>query len=141
MVTTRQSGDGSGNVLAEILVGVREDVAERERAVPMDEMKRRAAAAPPPIDAYAALRRPGVGVIAEVKRSSPSKGALADIPDPAELASQYADGGARAISVLTEGRWFGGSLADLAAVRADGRSGRPRSASADYRMTCWCCRT
>ncbi|HET6480608.1 MAG TPA: indole-3-glycerol phosphate synthase TrpC, partial [Actinoplanes sp.] len=64
------------------------------------------------------LRKPGVAVIAEVKRSSPSKGALADIPDPAELAGEYAAGGARCISVLTEGRWFGGSLDDLRAVRA-----------------------
>jgi indole-3-glycerol phosphate synthase len=52
-----------------------------------------------------------------VKRSSPSKGTLADIPDPAELAGEYAAGGARCISVLTEGRWFGGSLDDLVAVR------------------------
>jgi indole-3-glycerol phosphate synthase len=59
-----------------------------------------------------------VGVIAEVKRSSPSKGQLAEIPDPADLAKEYADGGARCVSVLTEGRWFGGSLDDLAAVRA-----------------------
>ena len=70
------------------------------------------------MDAYAALRAPGVGVIAEVKRSSPSKGQLAEIPDPAELAGEYAAGGARCVSVLTEGRWFGGSLDDLAAVRA-----------------------
>lgn len=118
MGTTRHGGSGSGGVLDEILAGVREDVAAREHATPMDEVKRRAADAPPPIDAYAALRRPGVAVVAEVKRSSPSKGALADIPDPAELAIQYAAGGARAISVLTEGRYFGGSLADLAAVRA-----------------------
>ena len=57
-------------------------------------------------------------IIAEVKRSSPSRGALADIPDPAALAAQYELGGASAISVLTEGRKFGGSLADLEAVRA-----------------------
>jgi len=57
-------------------------------------------------------------VIAEVKRTSPSKGPLADIPDPAQLASQYEAGGAACISVLTEGRRFGGSLADLAVVRA-----------------------
>ncbi len=56
-------------------------------------------------------------IIAEVKRASPSRGPLADIPDPAELASQYARGGASAISVLTEGRRFGGSLADLDSVR------------------------
>jgi indole-3-glycerol phosphate synthase len=57
-------------------------------------------------------------VIAEVKRRSPSKGELADIPDPAQLAGLYASGGARVISVLTEGRRFGGSQADLLAVRA-----------------------
>ena len=66
----------------------------------------------------AALREPGIGVIAEVKRASPSKGQLADIADPAELARAYADGGARIISVLTEERRFHGSLADLDAVRA-----------------------
>jgi indole-3-glycerol phosphate synthase len=110
--------DHGGSVLDEIIAGVREDVEARERLVSMDDIKKRAAAAPPPLDAYAALRRGGVGVIAEVKRSSPSKGALAEIPDPAELAAEYEAGGARVVSVLTEGRWFGGSLDDLAAVRA-----------------------
>ncbi|NUR73129.1 MAG: indole-3-glycerol phosphate synthase TrpC [Hamadaea sp.] len=101
-----------------MIAGVREDVEARQREVPLEEIRRRAEAATAPLDAYAALRRPGVGVIAEVKRSSPSKGALAEIPDPAELAGEYAAGGARCVSVLTEGRWFGGSLDDLAAVRA-----------------------
>jgi len=105
-------------VLDEILAGVREDVAAREAQIPLEQIKQAAADAPPPLDGYAALRKPGVGVIAEVKRRSPSKGVLADIPDPAELAKEYAAGGARCVSVLTEGRWFGGSLDDLAAVRA-----------------------
>ncbi|MFG1606370.1 indole-3-glycerol phosphate synthase TrpC [Actinoplanes sp. NPDC049265] len=105
-------------MLEEILAGVREDVAIRQEQVSLEEIREQAAKAPPAIDAYAALRKPGVAVIAEVKRASPSKGALADIPDPAELAGEYAAGGARCISVLTEGRWFGGSLEDLAAVRA-----------------------
>lgn len=107
-----------GNVLDEILAGVREDVEARQQKVSLDQLKRIAAAAKPALDAHAALRRPGVAVIAEVKRASPSKGHLAEIPDPADLASEYAGGGARCISVLTEGRWFGGSLEDLAAVRA-----------------------
>ncbi len=63
------------------------------------------------------FRAPGSSVIAEVKRRSPSKGDLAAIADPAALATQYADGGAAAISVLTEQRRFGGSLEDLRTVR------------------------
>jgi indole-3-glycerol phosphate synthase len=80
-------------------------------------VERLAADAAAPLDAEAALRRPGLALIAEVKRSSPSKGALADIPDPAALAADYEAGGATAVSVLTERRRFGGSLADLDAVR------------------------
>ncbi len=105
-------------VLDDILVGVREDLAERQARTPLDELKERAAALPPARDGAAALRGPGVAVIAEVKRSSPSKGALAAIADPAALAADYEAGGARVISVLTEARRFGGSLADLDAVRA-----------------------
>ena len=111
-------GNNGGSVLDSILDDVRADLARREAEVDLAEIKRRAAAAPPPLDAYAVLREPGIGVIAEVKRSSPSKGLLAPIPDPAALARSYAAGGARAVSVLTEPRRFGGSLADLAAVRA-----------------------
>ena len=109
---------GRGSVLDSIVVGVRMDLAAREAAVDFTEIKRRAAKATPPLDVMAALRAPGIGVIAEVKRRSPSKGDLAVIPDPADLAVSYAAGGARVISVLTEERRFGGSLADLAAVRA-----------------------
>ena len=105
-------------VLAEIVAGVREDVAAREAQRPLELVKADAAAAPKALDALAALRQPGVGVIAEVKRRSPSKGALAAIGDPAALAAEYQAGGARIISVLTEQRRFGGSLDDLDAVRA-----------------------
>ena len=106
------------SVLDSIVDGVRADLAVREAQVDFAEIKRRSVAAPPPRDVMTALRAPGIGVIAEVKRRSPSKGDLATIPDPAELAVAYAEGGARVISVLTEQRRFGGSLADLAAVRA-----------------------
>lgn len=106
------------SVLESILDGVRVDVAARESATDLATVKAAAAAAPPARDAVAALREPGIAVIAEVKRRSPAKGALADIGDPASLAGSYADGGARIISVLTEERRFGGSLADLDAVRA-----------------------
>ena len=105
------------SVLDDILVGVREDLAERQSRVSLDELKDRAVARPAALDGAAALTRPGVAVIAEVKRSSPSKGALAAIADPAALAVDYEAGGASVISVLTERRRFGGSLADLDAVR------------------------
>jgi indole-3-glycerol phosphate synthase len=106
------------SVLDEIIVGVLDDVAHREAEHSLDEIKARAAATPPALDGLAALRAPGVGVVAEVKRRSPSKGALATITDPAQLAIEYQAGGARMISVLTEPRRFGGSLDDLDAVRA-----------------------
>lgn len=105
------------SVLDEILAGVRDDVAARQAATPMDRLKEVAARVPPAKDGVAALRKPGVSVIAEVKRRSPSKGALADIEDPAALATAYATGGAAVVSVLTEERRFGGSLGDLDAVR------------------------
>jgi indole-3-glycerol phosphate synthase len=106
------------SVLDEIVAGVREDVAARQELLPLDVVKQRAASAPRAIDALARLREPGVGVIAEVKRRSPSKGSLAAIDDPAALAKEYEAGGARMISVLTEQRRFGGSLDDLDTVRA-----------------------
>ena len=82
------------------------------------EVEAAALARPPALDAVLALAPADrVKIIAEVKRASPSRGALADIPDPAALAVSYETGGASAISVLTEGRSFGGSLADLEAVR------------------------
>jgi indole-3-glycerol phosphate synthase len=106
-------------VLDEIIDGVREDLAIRAALVPLDELKSRAQRVSPAYDGLAALRDgDGVKVIAEVKRSSPSRGALAMIADPAALAADYAAGGASVISVLTERRRFGGSLQDLAAVRA-----------------------
>lgn len=107
------------SVLDEIVAGVRADVAERQRCVPLDQLKAQAERAPAAKDAVSAVRdRPGVSVIAEVKRASPSRGRLAAIPDPARLATAYEAGGACAVSVLTEGRRFGGNLDDLRAVRA-----------------------
>jgi indole-3-glycerol phosphate synthase len=105
------------SVLDEILVGVRADVEQRQRATPLDDLKLRAAKRSGPIDGVSALKRDAVTVIAEVKRSSPSRGAIAAIVDPAALAREYEAGGAAVVSVLTEQRKFHGSLADLEAVR------------------------
>ena len=102
-------------VLDDIIAGVREDLGARRRDRSLAQIQRDALDAapvrpfPPQTD---------FGLICEVKRSSPSKGALAAIPDPAALAAAYVRGGAAAISVLTEQRRFNGSLADLDAVRA-----------------------
>ena len=104
-------------VLDEILAGVREDLERRQAETPMDRLKDVAARVPPAKDCASVLKQPGVAIIAEVKRRSPSAGLLAEIEDPAWLAGQYADGGAAVISVITEERRFGGSLADLDAIR------------------------
>jgi indole-3-glycerol phosphate synthase len=112
-----QEGIYRVSVLDEILEGVRADLAERQSRVSIDDLKALVRQQDYALDPMPKLRDDGVAVIAEVKRSSPSKGALAAIADPAALASDYEAGGAAVISVLTEGRRFGGSLEDLRAVR------------------------
>ncbi|RYJ04630.1 MAG: indole-3-glycerol phosphate synthase TrpC, partial [Actinomycetales bacterium] len=106
------------SVLDEILAGAAADLEDRMAVTSLDDLKAKAARQPEALDPMPAFRAEGVSVIAEVKRSSPSKGALATIKDPAALACDYAAGGAAAISVLTEERRFGGTLEDLKAVRA-----------------------
>ncbi len=88
--------------------------------MPLPALRERARAVAPPPSLEDALRAPGVGVIAEVKRASPSKGPLAPDLDAAAQVRAYLDGGAVAVSVLTEPDRFHGSLADLAAVAALG---------------------
>ena len=106
------------SVLDELVAGATEDMHVRAQHTPLDELKRIAAAQTPALDATQWLKRAdSIPVIAEIKRASPSKGHLADIPDPAALAREYEAGGASAISVLTEGRRFLGSLVDLDQVR------------------------
>lgn len=105
-------------VLEQIVAGVREDLAAREALRPMADVRAALSDVAAPLDPMPRLRAAESSVIAEVKRSSPSKGHLAEIADPASLAREYAAGGAAAISVLTEQRRFSGSLADLVAVRA-----------------------
>ncbi|MBD3901204.1 bifunctional indole-3-glycerol phosphate synthase/tryptophan synthase subunit beta [Bifidobacterium breve] len=107
------------SVLDELVAGALEDQQTRELTASLEDVKKAALAAPAPIDATRWLKRAdGIPVIAEIKRASPSKGHLSDIPDPAALAREYEKGGASAISVLTEGRRFLGSLDDFDKVRA-----------------------
>jgi indole-3-glycerol phosphate synthase len=104
------------SILDSIIEGVREDLAARRG--PLAQLHEELDRISPTLDAHDFLSRNEMNVIAEVKRSSPSKGALADISDPASLAEQYQEAGAAAVSVLTERRRFGGSLEDLDAVRS-----------------------
>ena len=106
-------------MLADLTAGAVADAEARMLERPFADVEKAALAQRPARDALSALAPADrVKIIAEVKRASPSRGDLADIPDPAHQASLYEAGGASAISVLTEGRRFKGSLADLEAVRA-----------------------
>lgn len=106
-------------MLAELTAGAVEDAEARASTRPVTAVEAAALAQPPALDALSALAPAGrVKIIAEVKRASPSRGDLADIPDPAHQARLYEKGGASVISVLTEGRRFKGSLADLVSVKS-----------------------
>jgi len=111
--STQPMSDSS--VLASIIEGVLEDL--QKRVVPSVQLREQLDSAPKLRGAYAALNKDGMRLIAEVKRSSPSKGELSAILDPVALASSYQTGGADLISVLTEERRFKGKIADLIAVR------------------------
>ncbi len=104
-------------ILDEILANKRREVAERQAHVPLAEVTARAVAAPPPRDFLAALRRPGVSIISEIKRQSPAKGALRLDMDAPTMAAIYEAAGTSCISVLTDQKYFKGSDADLIAVR------------------------
>ncbi|MFF1572136.1 indole-3-glycerol phosphate synthase TrpC [Leifsonia sp. NPDC058292] len=105
-------------MLDDLVAGALEDAERRRSERPLAAVEAAAADRAPALDALKALApAERVKIIAEVKRSSPSRGALAEIADPAALAVSYETGGASAISVLTEERRFNGSLADLEAVR------------------------
>lgn len=106
----------SNSALSEIIEGVLADV--NNRLVPISILEKQLDQAPVLRDAYSALSKKGLSLIAEVKRSSPSKGALATISNPVELANSYQAGGAEIISILTEERRFKGSISDLVSVRS-----------------------
>ena len=104
-------------ILDEICQHKREEVARLKGVVPRGELEERVASARPPRDFRTALRQEGISLIAEIKRASPSKGDLLPNAEPCDLAGLYEQAGARAISVLTDERYFKGRLSDLTSVR------------------------
>jgi indole-3-glycerol phosphate synthase len=109
------------NALTPIIERTRADLRARRAATPLDEVRRAAEArlaADPPRGFADALRAPGVSIIAEHKRSSPSAGVIRDDLELVDVVSAYERGGAAALSVLTEEHSFAGRLEDLGAARA-----------------------
>jgi indole-3-glycerol phosphate synthase len=111
-------GDRGSTVLDRILAETREEVERRKRSVPLEDLPAPNGAGRTPRRFRDALAAGGIGVVAEFKRRSPSAGALREDPDLQEIVRAYARGGAVALSVLTEGPNFDGSLEDLRAARA-----------------------
>jgi indole-3-glycerol phosphate synthase len=108
----------TGTILDRILEQTRLDVAARQAAWPVDRLREMAGQRAPALSLRDALRGPGVAVIAEIKRASPSRGTFPVVVDPARVTAEYVAGGAAAISVLTDEPFFRGSLADLEAAAA-----------------------
>lgn len=105
-------------ILEQIVAAKREEVARARAQLSMAELRKQAAQAPPPRDFAAALGATGgIKLIAEVKRASPSRGILRPDFDPLAIAKAYAAHGAACISVLTDHRWFQGSLDHLREIR------------------------
>lgn len=109
------------SVLSEILATKKTEVARRREQVSIHEMQERVFNAPPVRDFRAALREAhganGIGLIAEVKKASPSKGVLREDFDPYQIAQTYAHNGATCLSVLTDEHYFQGKLEYLAKIR------------------------
>ena len=113
-------------ILDEIVAYKRVKVAQRQRELSLSDLQDQCERRPPALDLAAALRQPGVGLIAEVKKASPSRGLLCPDFDPCRLAADYAAGGASAISVLTDRHFFQGDGAYLDQIRQElARRNRP----------------
>src|SRR5215475_10065419 len=107
----------TGTVLDRILEARRTEVEHRKKVLPLTALKYGVKAATPLRDFSGALSRPGFNILAELKPASPSRGVIRDPFDAAELAQSLQSAGAAALSVLTEGEFFGGSLKNLRDAR------------------------
>ena len=104
-------------MLDKIIARKREEVEQRKKAVPLAYLRERIAGQKPPLDLAPALEGDHIRLIAEVKKASPSRGLLSPKLNPTKLAQTYAEGGAAAISVLTEEHYFMGRIEDLAEIK------------------------
>src|SRR4030043_1788863 len=104
-------------ILNEIVSHNLQELELKKRSLPITELRRMSLQQPPPLDFSSSLCGEGIQLIAEVKKASPSRGIIRPDFDPVEIAQIYADNGASAISVLTETRYFHGSLNHLADIR------------------------
>ncbi len=103
-------------ILDEICAHKRDEVAAQKQKVPLEALEERIELVRPPRDFRNALRQPGISLIAEVKRASPTKGIMLENVEPVELAGLYEEAGAQAVSVLTDHKYFKGTLEDLTSV-------------------------
>ena len=108
----------TGTILDKIVDAKRDELARHKRETPLSDLEGRVKASPFPLNLSGALWGESVRLIAEVKKASPSKGVLLEDYDPVAIATEYADNGAAAVSVLTEADYFQGSLGHLEAVKA-----------------------
>jgi indole-3-glycerol phosphate synthase len=104
-------------ILDEIVANKKQELEVSQRSLSLAELRRIALAAPPPVDFASALRGDGIKLIAEVKKASPSRGVICTDFEPVEIARIYASSGASAISVLTESKYFQGSLEHLKNIK------------------------
>ena len=104
-------------ILDEIVAAKRRELARAKEELPLSELEKRISQRKPALDFASALRGDSIRIIAEIKKSSPSKGLLCPSFDPLNLAKAYAEGGAAAISVLTEMNYFQGALTHLLDIK------------------------
>jgi indole-3-glycerol phosphate synthase len=116
-MSLRAKQSNKGEMLDKIITSKKEDVEQRKRTTPLSHLKERIAQRKPPLDFASALKGNHIRLIAEVKQASPSRGILRPNLNPTELARTYANGGAVAISVVTEANYFMGCIDELAAIR------------------------
>ena len=109
----------TADILNRIVADKRKELEQRKKSMPLSLLKRHVVPKDAPIDLARSLSGDSIRLIAEVKQASPSRGVLCPNFDPVALARTYAQGGAAAISVLTETKYFQGSINDLAAIREE----------------------